>query len=92
MKLRIAAIVLLVAPCAFAQTPAPATTPPDQVTPAPTAASQKFYLELDPSDLQSISQAISELPKRVADPLIQRLNAQLQAAEQARIAAASKAK
>lgn len=92
MKLRISAIALLVATGAFAQTPAPATPPPEQAAPAPPAAPQKFYLELDPSDLQSISQAISELPKRVADPLIQRLNAQLQAAEQARIAAASKAR
>lgn len=84
MKLRIAAIALIVATGAFAQTPAPSAPPVEQAAPAPP---QKFYLELDPGDLQAISQAVNELPKRVADPLIMRLNAQLQAAEQARIAA-----
>lgn len=87
MKLRIAAIAFLVATGAFAQTPAPSASPTEQASPAAPAAPQKFYLELDPGDLQAISQAIVELPKRIADPLIIRLNAQLQAAEQARIAA-----
>lgn len=88
MKISLAATALLVATNAFAQTPAPSAPPVEQAAPAAPAAPQKFYLELDSGDLQSISQAVVELPKRIADPLIQRLNAQLQAAEQVRIAAA----
>lgn len=91
MKLRIAAIALLVATGAFAQTPVPAPPTPEQAAPAPLPP-QKFYLELDPNDLQVVSQALNELPKRIADPLIQRLNAQLQAAEQARISSKAAAK
>ena len=69
-----------------APAPPPAETGiPTSTPPAPAA---KFYLELDPTDLQSLSQAINELPKRVADPLILKINTQLQ--NQALIAAPAK--
>jgi len=59
------------------ETTAPAATP---AAPAPTPG-QKFWLEVDQSDLAAISQALNELPKRMADPLILKLNAQLKAQE-----------
>jgi hypothetical protein len=64
------------------QTPAPAVT-----APAAPAAPAKFYLEVDQSDLNAIAQGINELPKRVADPLLLKLNGQLQAQEQLKAAA-----
>lgn len=57
-------------------TPTPTETPAPAASPAPP---KMFYLEVDPNDLALISQAINELPKRVADPLVLKLNAQLQA-------------
>lgn len=82
MRLRIALLALLVAAPAFAEDAAPAATPTETpapaVTPAAPAQPQKFYLELDPSDLAAISSALNELPKKIADPLILRLNGQLQ--------------
>ena len=62
--------------------PSPVPLPPEK----PAAAPQRFYLEVDPDDLRLISQAINELPKRLADPLVLKLNAQLQASSQAEIA------
>lgn len=64
------------------ETAAPAATP---ATPAP-ALAQKFWLEVDANDLAAISQALNELPKRVADPLVLKLNAQLAAQAQTAIA------
>lgn len=61
---------------------APAATP---ATPAPPPV-QKFWLEVDANDLAAISQALMELPKRVADPLVLKLNAQLAAQAQTAIA------
>ncbi len=52
--------------------------PTSPAAPAPSAGQQKLYFEVEPSDVQAISQALNELPKRVADPLILKLNAQLQ--------------
>jgi hypothetical protein len=75
---------------AFAQDDNPIQIPPDRYeskgaagAPAPGPAPQpappgKVYLELDQADLVAVSQALNELPKRVADPLIVKLNAQLQ--------------
>ena len=79
---------------AFAQDDAPVQVSPDKVDAAAPAAQPatpqpppaKFYFEVDQSDLAAISQALSELPKRVADPLILRLNGQLAAQAQATIA------
>lgn len=67
---------------AFAQDDDPIQISPERAgTPAPApqpAPPAKVYLELDQNDLVAVSQAINELPKRVADPLIVKLNAQLQ--------------
>lgn len=68
-------------------TPAPAATETPAPAPAAPPAPTKFYLEVEPADLQAISLALMELPKKIADPLILKLNAQLQAPQQAQIAA-----
>jgi len=74
--------------------PSPSASP----TPAPQASSAsptsqsgplKFYLEVSPEDLQQMDKAFQELPKRVADALIQKFNAQIQ--QQAQINAAREA-
>lgn len=58
-------------------TPAPIPNPP-----------AKFYLELDQADLNALSMAINELPKRIADPLVLKLNSQItNQAVQAKVAA-----
>jgi hypothetical protein len=49
-------------------------------TPAPQASQTvplTFHLEVDQADLAAISNALMELPKKVADPIINKLNAQL---------------
>ncbi|HXP67452.1 MAG TPA: hypothetical protein VN815_18380 [Steroidobacteraceae bacterium] len=65
-----------------APTPAPAETPAPVASPAPPAAPAPapvhFYLEVDQADIGYLSQALNYLPKYVADPLILRLNSQLQ--------------
>lgn len=80
-SIMIAAVLALAPVHAFAEDAAPTPTPTEAAAPATPpaapAASQKFYLEVDASDLAAISQALNELPKRVADPLILKLNAQL---------------
>ena len=71
---------------ALAQDAAPPAPPAEAAAPAASPAPlTKFYLEVDQADLQLISQALVELPKRLADPLIMKLNAQLQAPAQAKI-------
>lgn len=47
-------------------------------TKAKSAEAPKYTIELDAADLQSLGLALNELPKRVADPLIAKINAQLQ--------------
>lgn len=79
MKFRIAALALLVATSAVAQDAAPTPAPTETPAPAASPAPARFYLEVDAADLDAISRALVELPKRVADPLITKLNAQLQA-------------
>jgi len=74
VKLKLAIAALFVTTSALAQTPAPEKAPL-LTTP------QKFNIELDAADLSALSQALIELPKRVADPLIAKINAQLQAQE-----------
>jgi hypothetical protein len=73
-------IVVLWAKGAFAQD---ADTPPPPVATSSSAVSldapKKFWLEVDQNDLNAISQALMELPKKIADPLVLKLNAQLQA-------------
>lgn len=86
MKLKLVLAALLVATSAFAEDAAPVPIPPERPAPAAAPAPQKFYLEVDPSDLAAISQALNELPKRIADPIILKLNGQLQAQEQLKAA------
>lgn len=60
-------------------TPSPTPTPVETPAPAAATAPAKFYLELDQADLNAVSAALNELPKKIADPLILKLNGQLQA-------------
>ena len=71
--------------------PSPSPTPEPQASPASPSQNgpSKFYLEVSPEDIQAISTALNELPKRVADPLILKLNGQLQ--KQSEIKAAAEA-
>lgn len=87
MKLRLALALVLAATCAFAEDAPSAPPQSEKTVPAAPAAPQKYYLEVDPSDLAAISQALNELPKRIADPIILKLNGQLQAQEQLKAAA-----
>lgn len=86
---------LLLSTAAFAQdapeapkteAPAPAAAAPAVVQPAPPS---KFYLEVDQADLNLLAAAINELPKKLADPLLAKLNLQL--AAQTKVKAASEA-
>ena len=45
----------------------------------PAEGPSRYTLEVDAADVAAIGQAINELPKRVADPLIAKLQAQIQA-------------
>lgn len=67
-------------------TPAPLASQP-----APSPLPTTFHLEVDQADLAAISNALMELPKKVADPIINKLNSQLQAQMAARAAAAKPA-
>ena len=60
-------------------TPAPQASQPAPSIQVPTT----FQLEVDQADLAAISNALMELPKKVADPIINKLNAQLQKQMQA---------
>lgn len=83
----IAILTILLSTTAFAQekpTDVPAEPPAIEVAPAQqpaTAAlpapSKVYYLEVDQDELNSLSAAINELPKRIADRLVMKLNAQL---------------
>jgi len=53
---------------AFAQNAAPAPAPP-----------ATYHLQLNDADIGTLGQALQELPKRLADPLIAKINTQLQA-------------
>jgi len=79
MKFRLALAALLVTTGAFAQGAAPTPTPTPEASAAPSAAPVTYHLDVDGADLAAISQALNELPKRIADPLIAKLNAQLKA-------------
>jgi len=63
--------------------------------PAAVPVPQHYYVELDAADINNMSQALNELPKRIADPLINKISVQLQAqarSEQAQKDAAEKYK
>lgn len=78
MKFVIAAAAILVTTGAFAQEKAPDPIPAEKTAPVASPAPVRYHLDLDQADLNAISAAINELPKRIADPLIARLNEQLQ--------------
>jgi predicted outer membrane protein len=79
----IAAFVLLAAG-AMAHAAEPVPTSPPALAPAVSAAPPKYHIELEAADIASLSAALMELPKRLADPLIEKINKQLQAEELAR--------
>lgn len=54
---------------------------------APVAQPQKFYLEVDAADLDVLSKALAEMPFKVANPLLLKLNGQLRAQDQLKEAA-----
>lgn len=85
MKFRLALAVLFLATGAFAEDAPSVPPPPEKPAPTAPAAPAKFYLEVDQADLNAISQALNELPKRVADPLIIKLNNQLSSDRQNQI-------
>jgi len=96
----ITTILLLTAPAIAAEDPpaqpaqmpgVPAGTGTAEPTIAPAPAVSKFYLEVDQSDLQALSAAISELPKKIADPLLLKLNGQLNPQVQATLKAQQEA-
>ena len=65
---------------------APTTAPQPKTAIAPPQGAPKlFYFELDADEVKAIGTAINELPKRIADPLVIKLNGQLSV--QAKIAA-----
>ena len=68
------------------QTRAPPDSQPAP-SPTPTAPPVRFYLELEQQDLNAISTALMELPKKIADPLILKLNGQLQKQDDIRTSA-----
>lgn len=50
-----------------------------------------YHLDVDANDLNAMGTALNELPKKVADPLIAKLQAQISAQNQAMADAAKKA-
>lgn len=82
----VAVIALFVSAALAEEASNPAAAPTPSAQPAQ-AQPTKFYLEVDPADLAAISTALNELPKKIADPLILKLNGQLQAQEQLKAAA-----
>lgn len=90
MKLnRIALLAVFLSSGAFAQDDDPIQVSPEKTAAAAAQAQQsaipeKFHLELNQADLNALSIAINELPKRVADPLILKLNEQIKAQVQAK--------
>lgn len=85
-KLMLATLLVIAATSAYPQDDDPIQVSPERTEAARQAAQQKFYLELTQEDLNAVSAALIELPKKVADPLILKFNAQL--AKQAEITAA----
>jgi hypothetical protein len=72
MKYIIVAAILLATP-AFAQDAPKPDGAPAASGPAPT----EWYLKIDQQGINTLSQCIQELPKKVADPFLFNLDAQL---------------
>lgn len=70
-------IAALIATAAAAQT---------QPTAPPAPPPAEYTLKVDQNDLSALAAAINELPKKIADPLLAKLNAQLQAQSPAKAA------
>jgi hypothetical protein len=73
------ALALLLSTSALAQDAAKPAEPAKQEAAAqPAPPRTEFYLKFDAADLQNLNAGIMELPKRVADPFLAKLNGQLQ--------------
>ena len=55
----------------------PAPSPSPSPAPASVQIPETFQIEVNQADLAAISNALMELPKKIADPIITKLNAQL---------------
>jgi hypothetical protein len=92
VKLRLfvsAAFIVLAALVAFdalAEDTPPANATDKNISAVPPAP-QKFYLEVDQADLETLSKALSEMPFKLANPLLLKLNGQLQVQQQLKEAA-----
>lgn len=87
VKFRLLIATLFAATGALAED-APSAPPADFVTSPPgPVIGQKFYLEVDAADLDVISKGLVELPFRISNPLLLKLNGQLRAQEQLKAAA-----
>lgn len=82
MKLRLALAFVLLATSALAEDAPAISAPIERPAPAATPAPAKYYLEIDQTDLGALSQALNELPKRIADPLILKLDAQIRSQQE----------
>lgn len=80
-RLVMAAAIVITSAHAYAADDAPKT---QERLPAAQLAPPKYHIELEAADIAPLSAALIELPKRLADPLIAKINAQLQAEETAR--------
>lgn len=89
MKFLLTIAAILAATSAFAEDTPSIPVPQERPAPVASAPPSKLYLEVDQADLAAISQALNELPKRIADPLILKLQGQLQAQEPIKVAADS---
>lgn len=90
---RLAILAILFATPAFAEdAPKPADPPTAPVaTPAaPTPVPTEWYIRLDQQGINNIAQCAQELPKKIADPFLFAIDAQLKS--QPAIIAAIKAK
>lgn len=59
---------------------------------APASAQQIYHLEVDANDIAYVGAALNELPKKIADPLIAKLQGQINAQNEAAKKAAETAK
>lgn len=90
---RLAILVILFATAAFAEdAPKPAEAPaaPAAMPAAPMPVPTEWYIRLDQQGINNIAQCAQELPKKIADPFLFGLDAQLKG--QPAIIAAIKAK
>lgn len=88
---RLAILVILLAAPAFAEdAPKPAEAPAATTPAAPTPIPTEWYIRLDQQGINNIAQCAQELPKKLADPFLFAIDAQLKS--QPAIIAAIKAK